>query len=233
VKLITKDFLTINKYSRPGIKLKGIKGVVVHWTANPKTTAKNNRDYFESLKDRKNTYCSAHYIIGLKGEIVQCIPDDEMAYHVGSKTYTQEALKRLSIYPNNCTIGIECCILDWEGRMTNDTYSSLLYLCKELLKRHNLTADDLWLHKEVVGWKDCHRWFVNHPDEWQKFKEEVRKSMSEKDDWRVKLGQEAVKFLAEEKIINNPDVWKDKMREPVENWLFFELIKRTIKKLNK
>lgn len=85
-----------------------------------------------------------------------------MAYHVGSTTYTASALKGLSTYPNNCTIGIECNHIDMSGKMTSETYQSLLKFCVQLLKRYNLTENDLWLHKEVVGWKDCHRWLPSH-----------------------------------------------------------------------
>jgi len=44
------QLLTVNEYSRPGIATDGVRGVVVHYTANPGSTAQNNRDYFESLK---------------------------------------------------------------------------------------------------------------------------------------------------------------------------------------
>lgn len=96
-----------------------------------------------------------------------------MAYHVGSTTHTASALKRLGAYTNNCTIGIECNHIDMTGKMTSETYQSLVDFCVQLLKRYNLTENDLWLHKEVVGWKVCHRWFVNNPDEWALFKEKV------------------------------------------------------------
>ena len=37
-----------NKYSRPGIALRKVKGVVVHYTANPGTDAEDNRNYFNN-----------------------------------------------------------------------------------------------------------------------------------------------------------------------------------------
>ena len=49
---ITEDFLTVNENSRPGIKLEKVNGIVIHYTANPGTGAKANRDYFESRKDQ-------------------------------------------------------------------------------------------------------------------------------------------------------------------------------------
>ena len=68
-----------NKYSRPGIALRKVKGVVVHYTANPGTDAEDNRNYFNNLPKlnagkQKATYASSHFVIGLEGQIVQCIP---------------------------------------------------------------------------------------------------------------------------------------------------------------
>jgi N-acetylmuramoyl-L-alanine amidase len=177
---IIEKLLTPNKYSRPQDKLIGVRGIVIHWVANVGSSALANRNYFENRKYGKTGYGSAHYIIDLDGDVIRCIPENEMAYHVGSKTYTKEALSRLSTYPNNCTIGIECCHVDWNGKMTDATYNTLVELAADLLKKYKLTADDLWLHKEVVGWKNCHKWFVDNPDEWVKFKELVREKMKDK-----------------------------------------------------
>lgn len=49
--VITQNLLTANINSRPGIALEKVKGIVVHYTANPGTSAKANRDYFESRKN--------------------------------------------------------------------------------------------------------------------------------------------------------------------------------------
>jgi N-acetylmuramoyl-L-alanine amidase len=167
---IVQNLLTINRQSRPGLKLKSIKGVCIHWTANPKASAIANRNYFENLKKQTSTYASAHYIIGLNGEIIQCIPDNEVAYHAGSKTYTSECKTRLYGKPNYYLIGIELCPIDIQGRFNTTTLISCIELVRELLKKYKLTVNDIWTHKEVVGWKDCPRWFVNNPNDWQKFK---------------------------------------------------------------
>ena len=42
------NLLDVNEYSRPGIPLKKIKGVVVHYTANPGSTAAENRNYLRA-----------------------------------------------------------------------------------------------------------------------------------------------------------------------------------------
>src|SRR5205085_8383686 len=137
--------------------LNGTKGVVIHWVANKNSTAANNRLYWENRGDG----VSAHYIIDLNGDVLHCVPDDMMAYQVGCpRGYTPIAVQRLSSYPNQNVIGIECTHIDDQGKMTPDTYASLVQLSAKLLKEHNLTTKDLWLHSEIVGkdYKDCHRW---------------------------------------------------------------------------
>ena len=49
---IKENYLTPNPFSRPGTPLNGVKGIVLHWVANPKTTAIQNRNYFEALKNQ-------------------------------------------------------------------------------------------------------------------------------------------------------------------------------------
>ena len=171
-----KRLLTPSKWVRPQSKLKGVDGIVWHWVANPNSTAIGNRNFFNN---RSGSYGSAHYIVGLQGEQIQCLPDDEIGYHVGSHVYTQKSLRELGAYPNNNTIGIECTHIDWDGKMTDDTYKSLIELTVRLLKKFKLTADDIWLHQEVVGWKDCHRYYVNNPSEYRKAKEDVAKKMNQ------------------------------------------------------
>ena len=73
------ELLTVNEYSRPAAALKKVKGVVIHYTANPGTDALANRNYFEGLKDSHVTKASSHFVIGLDGAIVQCIPSTEIA----------------------------------------------------------------------------------------------------------------------------------------------------------
>jgi N-acetylmuramoyl-L-alanine amidase len=175
--MVIKDcFLTKNKYSRPGVPLKDVKGVVVHWVANPGTPAMANRNYFESLKDQvppdNKRFASAHYVIGLQGEIIQCVPDKEVCYHVGADTYTNEALRRLSSYPNNCTIGIELCHPNSDGKFTAVTLQSCQGLISSLLLKYGLSKEDVWRHFDVTK-KVCPKYFVEHTDEWDAFRESI------------------------------------------------------------
>ena len=82
---IDVELLTVNPYSRPGTETKKITGVVVHYTANPGATAMDNRNYFENLKDSHETKVSSNFVVGLEGEIVQCVPTWEEAYASNSR----------------------------------------------------------------------------------------------------------------------------------------------------
>ena len=56
--------LTPNPYSRPQDALSTVTQLYVHYTANPGTSARQNRDYFEGLAQTGLTSASAHFVIG-------------------------------------------------------------------------------------------------------------------------------------------------------------------------
>ena len=49
------ELLDYNEYSRPGTALSQVNGIVIHYTANPGTTAEQNRSYSENLKSTRGT----------------------------------------------------------------------------------------------------------------------------------------------------------------------------------
>lgn len=141
---IDDALLTPNKYSRPQIPLKTVKKIVLHYVGNPGTSAKANRNYFENQKSG-GRYVSAHYIVGLEGEILRCIPENEVAY--------------CSNQANTYSISIECCHPDNSGKFNERTTQSAAELCAYLLKKYGLTVEDLIRHYDVTG-KQCPLWFV-------------------------------------------------------------------------
>ena len=58
------QLLDVNPYSRPGTTIDHVNGIVVHYTANPGSTAQDNRDYFNGLKDSHETSASSNFVIG-------------------------------------------------------------------------------------------------------------------------------------------------------------------------
>lgn len=167
---IQEMFLTPNKYSRPQIPLKEVKKIAVHYVGNPNTSALANRNYFENCKEG-GRYVSSHYIVGLKGEVIQCIPTDEWSY------CTNQA--------NGYSISIECCHPKSDGVFNDNTYVSLCELCAMLLKKFNLTTDDLIRHYQITG-KQCplHWTPTKYQSEavatarWNRFKQDVQTVMN-------------------------------------------------------
>ena len=153
------NLLTINEYSRSGEANNKIKGIVVHYTANPGTTAAQNRNYFEGLKDSKITKASSHFIIGIKGEIVQCIPINEVAYASNDRNYD--------------TISIECCHPDESGKFDEKTYESLVHLTAWLCGKFNLKPKDVIRHYDITG-KQCPLYYVENEEEWNNFIQDVK-----------------------------------------------------------
>lgn len=176
---IRKRLLPVNMFSRPGKKLVSIKGIVVHWTGNPELDAEGHVTYFKNLAkqdpddEKFDRYAGAHYFVGTKGEILQLIPDDEVAYHVGAKSYHEETLDKFNTtYPNNCLIGIELCHPDSTGEFTEETWNSAVRLIGYLIEEHDLTKSDVVRHYDVTG-KLCPKWFVEDDDAYSKFREAI------------------------------------------------------------
>lgn len=162
---IQEDYLTLNEYSRPGDKVDDITKIVIHYTGNPGTTAQANRDYFESLAENPVTSASSHFVIGLDGEIIQCVPLNEIAY--------------ASNKANTYSISIECCHPDDSGEFSVATYNRCVALTAELCKYYHLDPEtDVIRHYDVTG-KECPRFYVEHPEEWDMFIQFVKTQMEE------------------------------------------------------
>lgn len=154
----TEDFLTVNEYSRPGDPLTEVNNIFVHYTANPGTSAAQNRSYFEQLKDNHERSASAHFIIGYNGEILQCVPLDEIAYAVQTR--------------NEDSISIECCYKADNGQFTRETYDSLIRLLRWLIDAYELEPEDILRHYDCGG-KKCPIYYTEHEDAWERLKEDV------------------------------------------------------------
>ena len=151
--------LTINPYSRPGTQSEKIENIVIHYTANPGTTAEQNRNYFEGLKDSRKTRASSHFIVGIDGEIVQCVPTWEMAYASNDR--------------NADSVSIETCHKTKDGTYTKETYESMVHLTAWLCEKFGLTEENVIRHYDVTG-KNCPKYFVENEKAWETFKTDVK-----------------------------------------------------------
>jgi len=161
---VEPQLLTVNPHSRPGTPLRKINGVVIHYVGNPNTTAQANRNYFESLKDGTGTKASSHFIVGLEGEVVQCVPLTEVAYASNQR--------------NGDTVAIEVCHPDEGGAYSAVTYARVVELTAWLCRTFDLDpAEDVIRHYDVTG-KICPRYYVEHPEAWDALRSDVSAAVS-------------------------------------------------------
>ena len=155
---IDVELLTPNEYSRPQIPIESVNYIAIHYTANPGATAIANRNYFENLANTHDTKVSSHFVVGLDGEVVQCIPTSEMSYATNSR--------------NVDTISIECCHPDETGKFNDSTYDSVVKLTAWLCVQFGLTSENVIRHYDVTG-KDCPKYYVENPDAWLQMKADI------------------------------------------------------------
>ena len=165
--------LLTNKEARPALEsdegrmpAKNVKYIVVHYVGNPGSSAANNRNYFNNPS--ANLYgSSSHFIVGLNGEIIQCIPTDEVAY---------------ANYPMNySTISIEVCHPDATGKFNEVTYDSLIRLIAWLCGEYYFDETNVIRHYDVhrlSGYthdqaKKCPLYYVENEDAWQQLLADV------------------------------------------------------------
>ena len=151
---IDQQIIKVDGCSRRGVMLEGVRNIVIHYVGNPGTTAQQNRDYYAS----RSSEVSSHFVIGLKGEIIQCIPLHEKS--------------SASNHRNKDTISIEVCHPDAYGKFTDASYQSLVKLTAWLCDVCDLDSDDVIRHYDITG-KQCPLYFVTYKDEWENFKDSV------------------------------------------------------------
>ena len=107
----------------------------------------------------KRAQASSHFVVGIEGEVVQCIPTSEWSYASNQRNFD--------------TISIECCHPDDSGEFTDETYNSVVQLAGFLCKRFNLTSDDVIRHYDVTE-KLCPLYYVEHEDAWIQMKADIQ-----------------------------------------------------------
>ena len=163
---VEQDFIRKKIFSRPDVGRQKVDKIVIHYVANPGSTARNNRDYFDSLADqdpqKSGSSASSHFVVGLEGEVIQCIPVNEIAY--------------ANAPLNNTTVAIEVCHPDDSGKFNDATYESLVDLTAFLCRQLKLTPGDVIRHYDVNE-KLCPKYYVEHEDAWEQFLKDVKTAM--------------------------------------------------------
>ena len=148
------QIIDVDGSSRRGTQLDGISDIVIHYVGNPGTTAAQNRGWYANPQST----VSSHFLVGLEGEVIQCIPLNEKSSATNHR--------------NGDTISIEVCHPDDSGQFSPATYNSLVELTAWLVEACGLDADRVIRHYDVTG-KECPRYFVRNEDAWVRFKADV------------------------------------------------------------
>lgn len=165
---VKQEFIRKNIFSRPDVSRRKINNIVLHYVANPGSSAEGNRNYFDSLADQDSqkgvTSTSSHFIVGLEGEVIQCIPINEIAYANAPR--------------NEDTLSIEVCHPDDTGKYSDATYESVVRLTAWLCTQLKLKSSDVVRHYDING-KLCPKYYVEHEEEWKQLRKDIDAAMKE------------------------------------------------------
>lgn len=151
--MIINKLLTSVNYKKSNNRK--IKYIVIHYVGAT-GGAEANCKYF------LNTHrgASAHYFVGHKGEVWQCVEDKNIAWHCGSKHKIN----------NNNSIGIEmCCKKKGNWYFEAKTEESAVELTKMLMNKYSVPIHNVVRHYDVSG-KVCPEPYVRDEDSWKAFK---------------------------------------------------------------
>ena len=171
-----EDFVIKNQYSRPGIKLLGVKGLVMHWTADPGATDVNEQNFFDGSDGGGGRYASAHMFVD-RDSATLTMPLDEVAYHANEKPCRVDKLKATAPYYSNgganlTSIGIEMCV-EKDGTIHGATVKKAEQIAADLCKTYKLNPlVDIYRHNDITG-KNCPAPWVDHPELFTQFKKDV------------------------------------------------------------
>lgn len=154
------QIIQVDGVSRRGTQLEDVRNIVIHYVANPGSTAQQNRNWYANPESE----VSSHFIIGLEGEVIQCIPMDEFSSASNDR--------------NRDTISIEVCHPDESGKFTTASYESLVNLTAWLVEVAGLAPEDVIRHYDITG-KDCPRYFVQNQDSWDVFLLDIARAVKE------------------------------------------------------
>ena len=165
---VVKNYVKVNKYTRPGLKLSGVKGIVMHWTATPGASALNERNYFNGTCIADKRYASAHYFVDRK-EAQHIIPENEVAYHAHDQNRCYVSF--LKPNANTTAIGVEMCV-EKDGKIHSETVQNAAELVADLCKRYGLSTDKIVRHYDVTN-KSCPTPWVRDASQLTTFRKKV------------------------------------------------------------
>lgn len=175
------QYVHVNKYSRPGMKLNGVRKLIVHYTANPGATAANHFGYFDKSIIEAKRYASAHIFVD-KTEAICIVPLNEVAYaandvqqRINGNPY--RGVPELLPDANFLSISVEICI-EKDGSFHADTIARSVEVFAELCATYKLDPmRDIVRHYDVTH-KNCPAPWVTNGSAFTTFKNRVKEKMA-------------------------------------------------------
>jgi len=212
-----KDYISRKENYGSQRSLSKIKYIVIHYTGNDGDTALNNCKYFKNNVVK----ASAHYFVD-DNSIYRSVYDNYTAYSVGAKKYKHPHCR------NSNSISIEMCDTRKNGTydFTSKTIANAVELTKELMKKYNVSVENVIRHYDVMG-KVCPKPYVESRQSWEAFKSKLIGTPSDTIT-KYKVG-DAVQTRFQVKVVGDVDNDHYKVES---NGYFFELHKTMVKPLN-
>ena len=155
---VDQQFIKKDGQARTGKSIRRVNDIVIHYVGNPGSTAQANRDYFDSSKST----VSAHFVVGLQGEVIQCVPLDEKSSASNNR--------------NKDTISIEVCHPGENGKFNDVTYKRVVELTAWLCDEFGLDEKDVIRHYDITG-KLCPLYYVEHEDAWEQMRADIKQTL--------------------------------------------------------
>lgn len=165
---ITDRLIPRGKYNRPAAKSVP-KRICVHYTGDCGASADRLALFFCTNVNAKT---SSQYIVGMAGEVIRCVPDNEIAYAAAGK--------------NNGTIHIEVCYKRSGGRFEEASIAALNELVWYLMVRYHITAKNVVRHYDLTG-KLCPAYYVDST-RWAALHERITAKPAAQKLYRVQVG---------------------------------------------
>lgn len=138
---IEQKYLPPNTLRRPNIPILGVKFITIHDTGNDGSTALQNVNYY--INSANEMEASAHSFVDDKG-VIECIPQNEKAYHVRRVVSTDNSLYGVDAI--DYSLGIELCFSTKGVFDSKLAYNNFVEYIRGLCTKYNLDP-----RKHLVG----------------------------------------------------------------------------------
>lgn len=156
-----KDYISINEMTRPGNKIKEVRGIILHEIGNRYSNINICKKQIENLCNQDVVYYSLHYIIDKYGNILSLIPEDEIS------------LSCRNIDENYYNLSIGCIPHNEVGEFSNETITSLIKLISNLCNRYGLNEKRIFRHYDITG-KRCPKYYIDNNIKFEKIKKMIK-----------------------------------------------------------